>query len=77
MDRLNTVEEFVNFRIRIQSDAAIDYGRLTLVVCAGTGGQASGSNMNNLLCIKTQIPCLHKPDLALHGEDPNKQDHCR
>ncbi|UCG53337.1 MAG: FAD-dependent oxidoreductase [Candidatus Latescibacterota bacterium] len=44
MSRLSSVSEFVEFRQRIQDDKKLQYDKPTLVVCAGTGGQASGSN---------------------------------
>ncbi len=44
MSRLSTVSEFIEFRQRIKDDKKIQYEKPTLVVCAGTGGQASGSN---------------------------------
>ncbi|MHC4471072.1 MAG: NADH-ubiquinone oxidoreductase-F iron-sulfur binding region domain-containing protein, partial [Planctomycetota bacterium] len=44
MKRLATVEELRDFRQRILSDKRAGLARATLVVCAGTGGQASGSN---------------------------------
>ncbi|MBU8934094.1 MAG: FAD-dependent oxidoreductase [candidate division Zixibacteria bacterium] len=44
MKRLESVEEFVGFRRRVQSETEAKYTQPTLVVCAGTGGQASGAN---------------------------------
>ena len=44
MNRLSTVEELVEFRRRVQDDRKLQYDKPTLVICAGTGGQASGSN---------------------------------
>jgi len=44
MKKLSSIEKFVDFRHRIISEKAIQYHKPTLVVCAGTGGQASGSN---------------------------------
>lgn len=44
MSRLSTVTEFQEFRRRICDDKKLQYEKPTLVVCAGTGGQASGSN---------------------------------
>ncbi|HDL04827.1 MAG TPA: hypothetical protein ENH25_11930, partial [candidate division Zixibacteria bacterium] len=44
MRRISSVDEFVEFRRRILSEKDIQYEKPTLVVCAGTGGQASGSN---------------------------------
>ncbi|MBI4721364.1 MAG: NAD(P)-binding protein, partial [Chitinivibrionia bacterium] len=44
MSKLSTVSEFIEFRRRIQGDTRLQYDMPTLVVCAGTGGQASGSN---------------------------------
>ncbi|MCP4568811.1 MAG: FAD-dependent oxidoreductase [FCB group bacterium] len=44
MKRLTSVDEFVGLRQRILSEKDIQYKIPTLVVCAGTGGQASGSN---------------------------------
>jgi NADH-quinone oxidoreductase subunit F len=44
VSRFSTVAEFVEFRRRIQDDKKLQYDNPTLVVCAGTGGQASGSN---------------------------------
>ncbi len=44
MNRLSTVAELAEFRRRVQGDQRLQYDKPTLVVCAGTGGQASGSN---------------------------------
>lgn len=44
MDRLSTVADFAEFRRRVQSDKKIQYDSPTLVVSAGTCGQASGAN---------------------------------
>jgi len=44
MRRISSVDEFVEFRRRILSEKEIQYEKPTLVVCAGTGGQASGAN---------------------------------
>ena len=44
MGRLSTVSEFIEFCQRIQGDKKLQDDKPTLVVCAGTGGQASGSN---------------------------------
>ncbi len=44
MKKLISVDEFVGFRLRILEEKDIQYEKPTLVVCAGTGGQASGSN---------------------------------
>ncbi|MDD4051061.1 MAG: NAD(P)H-dependent oxidoreductase subunit E, partial [candidate division Zixibacteria bacterium] len=44
MKRLASVEELVNFRRRILSERSVQYDTPTVVVCAGTGGQASGAN---------------------------------
>jgi NADH-quinone oxidoreductase subunit F len=44
MKKFFSVNEFVDFRHRILSEKEIKYEKPTLVVCAGTGGQASGSN---------------------------------
>lgn len=44
MRKLNSLQEFIGFRQRILADKEIKVGKPTLVVCAGTGGQASGSN---------------------------------
>ena len=44
MRRLSTVEEFRGLRQRILGEEKVQYDIPTLVVCAGTGGQASGSN---------------------------------
>jgi len=44
MKKLTTVDEFIGFRHRILEEKDFQYDKLTLVVCAGTGGQASGSN---------------------------------
>jgi NADH-quinone oxidoreductase subunit F len=44
MEKLLSVDEFVDFRRRVLSEAEDETQGLTLVVCAGTGGQASGSN---------------------------------
>ncbi len=44
MKKLTSVEELANFRARILSEKELEYTKPTLVVCAGTGGQASGSN---------------------------------
>ncbi len=44
MRKLLSVEEFKGFRARILSEKDIQYDQPTLVICSGTGGQASGSN---------------------------------
>jgi NADH-quinone oxidoreductase subunit F len=44
MRRLNTIDDFIELRRRILSEKEIQYDHPTLVICAGTGGQASGSN---------------------------------
>ncbi len=44
MNKLSSVTEFVDLRERVLREAAEKFEKLTLVVCAGTGGQASGSN---------------------------------
>ena len=44
MNRLGTVQNLIDFRHRIMADKGAEYTRPTLVICAGTGGQASGSN---------------------------------
>jgi NADH-quinone oxidoreductase subunit F len=44
MRKLFSVEEFCGFRSRILDEKDNKYDRPTLVLCAGTGGQASGSN---------------------------------
>jgi NADH-quinone oxidoreductase subunit F len=44
MRKLTSVDEFIGFRQRILVEKDIQYKMPTLVVCAGTGGQASGSN---------------------------------
>jgi len=44
MRKLTAVDELRDYRQRILADKAAEYDRPTLVVCAGTGGQASGSN---------------------------------
>jgi NADH-quinone oxidoreductase subunit F len=44
MKKLTTIDEFIGFRHRILEEKDFQYDKLTLVVCAGTGGQASGSN---------------------------------
>jgi NADH-quinone oxidoreductase subunit F len=44
MKRLASLNEFSDFRRRIQSEREIQYNKPTVVVCAGTGGLASGSN---------------------------------
>ncbi|MEW6747123.1 MAG: NADH-ubiquinone oxidoreductase-F iron-sulfur binding region domain-containing protein [Planctomycetota bacterium] len=44
MVRLKSVGEFVDFRQRVLRDKSMRAPKPTLVICAGTGGQASGSN---------------------------------
>ncbi|UCD16721.1 MAG: FAD-dependent oxidoreductase [Candidatus Zixiibacteriota bacterium] len=44
MKRLLNVDEFRDFRQRILSEKDTEYEKPTLVICAGTGGQASGAN---------------------------------
>ncbi|MCK5032536.1 MAG: hypothetical protein KAS18_02855, partial [Calditrichia bacterium] len=44
MRKLYSLEEFSGFRNRILSEKEMEINKPTLVVCAGTGGQASGSN---------------------------------
>jgi len=44
MNKLHSVDELLEFRRQIIEEKKKDYKMTTLVVCAGTGGQASGSN---------------------------------
>ena len=44
MRKHSSVKEFGEYRRRILKDRNKEYERPTLVVCGGTGGQASGSN---------------------------------
>ncbi|ODS31080.1 MAG: NADH:ubiquinone oxidoreductase 51 kDa subunit [Candidatus Scalindua rubra] len=44
MKKLLSLREFVDFRNQILIEQEAQNSKLTLVVCAGTGGQASGSN---------------------------------
>ena len=44
MNRLSNIAELVHFRQRVMSEKKILHKKPTLVMCAGTGGQASGSN---------------------------------
>ena len=44
MRRLATLDDLVGFRERVTSEGELKVETPTLVVCAGTGGQASGSN---------------------------------
>jgi NADH-quinone oxidoreductase subunit F len=44
MIRLSTIAELVHFRQRVMSEKKVLHKKPTLVMCAGTGGQASGSN---------------------------------
>jgi len=44
MIKLSTVADLGEFRRRVLSEKEIQYSIPTLVVCAGTGGQASGAN---------------------------------
>jgi NADH-quinone oxidoreductase subunit F len=44
MEKILSVDDFVDFRRRVLKGAEGETPELTLVVCAGTGGQASGSN---------------------------------
>ena len=44
MRKLSSVEEFIDFRKRILNEKKYQPKLPTLVVCSGTGGQASGSN---------------------------------
>ena len=43
MRKLSSVEEFSDFRRRVLSEKEFQPEQPTLVVCSGTGGQASGS----------------------------------
>jgi NADH-quinone oxidoreductase subunit F len=54
VNKLSTITEFIEFRQRIRDERRLQYDRPTLVVCAGTGGQASGSN-NIVRVIKRYI----------------------
>ncbi len=54
MDKLTTLEQFQSFRQRILKEKAMGSGLPCLVICAGTGGQASGSN-DIMRIIKRQI----------------------
>ncbi|MCP4632934.1 MAG: FAD-dependent oxidoreductase [candidate division Zixibacteria bacterium] len=44
MKKITSIEKFIEFRRRILNEKGLQYYKPTLVVCAGTGGQASGSN---------------------------------
>lgn len=44
MSKFSSIDEFVLFSERVRSETEIKNGKPTLVICAGTGGQASGSN---------------------------------
>ncbi len=44
MKKLTSVQELFDFRQRVLSEKDIEYDKPTLVICAGTGGQASGAN---------------------------------
>ncbi len=44
MKKLSCVDEFIDFRHRIITEKNFQHEKSTLVICAGTGGQASGSN---------------------------------
>ncbi|MDQ1265120.1 MAG: NADH-quinone oxidoreductase subunit, partial [Bacteroidota bacterium] len=44
MNRIETLDDFVLFRHRVLTEKKVKYEKPTLVVCAGTGGQASGAN---------------------------------
>jgi NADH-quinone oxidoreductase subunit F len=44
MEKLTSIKELSDFRNRVQSEKRILHRKPTLVICAGTGGQASGSN---------------------------------
>ena len=54
MKKLLSIDEFSGFRRRILYERSIRYEKPTLVICAGTGGQASGSN-DIVRIIKRQI----------------------
>ena len=54
MRRITSVEGFRNFRHRILKETAMKEAKPCLVICAGTGGQASGSN-DVMRIIKRQI----------------------
>jgi len=44
MNPLSTIAELTHFRQRVMSEKKVLHRKPTLVMCAGTGGQASGSN---------------------------------
>jgi len=54
MKPITSLEEFRHFRQRILKETELEEEKPCLVICAGTGGQASGSN-NVLRIIKRQI----------------------
>jgi len=54
MRRITSVEGFRSFRQRILKETAMKEAKPCLVICAGTGGQASGSN-DVMRIIKRQI----------------------
>lgn len=54
MERISSVEEFSQFRQRVVHENEIREKNPCLVICAGTGGQASGSN-DIMRVIKRQI----------------------
>ncbi len=54
MNKITSVEAFGEFRRRVLTDASTEAAKPCLVICAGTGGQASGSN-DVMRIIKRQI----------------------
>ncbi len=62
MNRPTTVEDFKNFRQRVLKEKKISDAKPCLVICAGTGGQASGSN--DILRIIKRYILEH----SLHGK---------
>jgi len=44
MKKLTSVQELSEFRNRVIAEKDVEYNLPTLVICAGTGGQASGAN---------------------------------
>ena len=44
MRKITSVDQFMSFRQRILKETAMKEAKPCLVICAGTGGQASGSN---------------------------------
>ena len=65
MRKLQSLDDLIGFRERVSSEKLMKAETPTLVVCAGTGGQASGAN-DILRIIKRHI--LEPPEFVVEAK---------